>query len=158
MKNQESYKIWIETAYRCFAEQGPENLSIMELAKKCGLPRTNFYYYFHDKIELIDKIIDFHFTSTTEIFNIELEKRLHSYIPDLYIIMFEYKIGVQFTQQLFKNREQEQYNEAYKKTMALSADLLVPEFMTFLKIDLPMEEGKLLWFTLADSWYSRLNF
>ncbi len=158
MKNSESYSRWIEAAYLFFAEEGPKNLSIMALAKKCGLPRTNFYYYFENKQELIEKIIEFHFKTTTDIFNTELENRLHFYIPDLFEIMCEYKIGVQFTKQLFKNREQLEFNEAYKETIALSADLIVPKFMAFLKIDLPLVAGKSLWFTLTDTWYSRINF
>lgn len=87
MNNSDTYNNWLETAYVLFAEKGPENLSIKALAKQCGLPRTNYYYYFEDKKELIDKIIELHFQTTTEIFNIELENRLHSFIPDLYVMV-----------------------------------------------------------------------
>ena len=141
-----------------FAEKGPQNFSIKVLAKQCGLPRTNFYYYFDSKEELIDKVIELHFKSTIEIFNLELENRLHSYIPDLFVIMHEFKLGVQFTKQLFLNRENPAYNKAYKQSVELSSDLTVPKFMAFLKIDLPLEAAKLLWYTLTDTWYSRLNF
>lgn len=158
MKNSKSYNRWIEAAYLYFAEEGPKNLSIMALAKLCGLPRTNFYYYFENKEDLIDKIIVFHFRTTTDIFNTELEKRLNSFMPDLFVITYEFKLGIQFTKQLFKNREHVKFNEAYKQTTALSADLIVPKFMDFLKIDLPFEAGKSLWFTLTDTWYSRINF
>lgn len=158
MKNSESYNKWIEAAYLCFAEEGPKSLSITTLAKKCGLPRTNFYYYFGNKEDLIHKVIELHFKSTTEIFNIELENRLHSFMPDLYVILSEFKVGLQFAKQLFNNREQQQFNDAYKKGLELSADFIVPKFMTFFKIDLPLEAGKLLWFTLADSWYSKIDF
>lgn len=158
MKNSVSYSRWIEAAYIYFAEEGPKNLSIMALAKQCGLPRTNFYYYFENKEDLIDKVIELHFKSTIDIFNAELENRLHSFMPDLYVIMCEFKLGAQFTQQLFKNREQLKFNEAYKETIALSADLVVPKFMAFHKIDLPFEAGKSLWLTLTDTWYSRINF
>lgn len=158
MKNSDSYNRWIEAAYLFFAEEGPQNLSIKALAKQCELPRTNFYYYFENKEELIDKIIELHFKTTTDIFNAELENRLHSFIPDLFLIMYEFKLGVQFTKQLFKYREQIEFNEAYMQTVALSADLIVPKFMIFYKIDLPFEEAKSLWFTLTDTWYSRLDF
>ena len=84
MKNSESDSRWIEVAYRYFAEEGPQNLSIKTLAKRCGLPRTNFYYYFDNKEELIDKVIELHFTSTIKIFNIELENKLHSFMPDIW--------------------------------------------------------------------------
>jgi AcrR family transcriptional regulator len=158
VNTSESYNRWIEIAYLLFAEEGPQNLSIKTLAKHCGLPRTNFYYYFENKEDLINKVIELHFKTTTEFFNLELENKLHSFMPDFYVIMYEFKLGVQFTKQLFKNSEQPEFNEAYKQTLALSSDLIVPKFMVFSKIDLPHESVKSLWYTLTDSWYSRVNF
>ncbi|MDB4584045.1 TetR/AcrR family transcriptional regulator [Draconibacterium sp.] len=158
VNTSESYQKWLQAAYRLLAEKGPENLSIKALAKQCGLPRTNFYYYFENKKELIDEIIELHFQTTTEIFNIELNKRLHTFIPDLYVILYDFKLGVQFSKQLFKNRENYRYNKAYKQGVALSADLIAPKFKDFFKIDLSHEAVKSLWFILTDTWYSRLNF
>ncbi len=158
MHTTESYQKWLQAAYRLFAEKGPENLSIKSLAKQCGLPRTNFYYYFENKKELIDKIIELHFQSTTEIFNIELNKRLKSFIPDLYEVLYDFKLGVQFSKQLFKNRENPRYNKAYKQGVALSADLIAPKFKNFFKIDLSLDAVKSLWLILTDTWYSRLSF
>ncbi|MCG8310052.1 MAG: TetR/AcrR family transcriptional regulator [Cytophagales bacterium] len=158
MNGSESYNTWLETAYRLFAEEGPENFSIKALAQKCGLPRTNFYYYFENKEEIIDKIIELHFTTTIETFNEELKKRLHTYVPDLFVILYDFKLGIQFAKQLFKNREIQKYNDAYKKGVALSADILIPKFKTFFEIDLSDGIVKTLWFTLVDTWYSRLNF
>lgn len=158
MNKSESYNKWLEEAYRIFAEKGPENLSIKALSKQCGLPRTNFYYYFDNKEELIDKIIDLHFETTTNVFNVELEKRLHTYIPDLYVIMYDLKLGLQFAKQLFKNRENQKFNEAHKKGIALSAYLIIPKFKDYFNIDLPDETVIQLWSTVVDAWYSRLSF
>ena len=105
MGRSESYNIWLETAHHLFTEEGPENLSIKALAVKCGLPRTNFYYHFEDKEEIIDKIIELHFQTTAELFNKELTKRFDSFIPDLYKIIYEFRLGIKFAKQLFKNRE-----------------------------------------------------
>lgn len=157
MKTSESYNKWLETAYVLFAKEGPLKFSIKELAKQCGLPRTNFYYYFDNKEELIDKVIEFHFMTTTEVFNVEIEKRLHSFIPDLYVIVYEFKLGIQFAKQLFLNREHPSCNRAYMKSVELSADLIVPKFMEFFKIDLPQESVKALWFIITDTWYSRVS-
>ena len=156
MKTSESYNKWLETAYALFAEEGPQNFSINALAKQCGLPRTNFYYYFENKEELIEKVIELHFKSTAEIFNLELEKRLHSFIPDLYVVIYEFKLGIQFTKQLFLNRAHPACNKAYMKCIELSADLIVPKFKEFFKIDLPQESVKALWYILTDTWYSRI--
>lgn len=157
MRSLESYNKWIEIGYRYFAEQGPQNFSIMALAEQCQLPRTNFYYYFDDKEDLIDKLIELHFKTTAELFNKELNKRFHSYIPDLYVILYDFELGLKFTYQLFKNRELPKYNNAHKKGIALSFELILPKFKTFFKLDLPDETIISLWDTLTDSWYSRLN-
>lgn len=157
MNNSESYNKWLEAAYQLFAQEGPKDLSIKALAELCGLPRTNFYYYFDNKNDLIDKVIDLHFRSTVEIFNTEVKKRLHCYIPDMYIILLDFQLGIQFTKQLFINREEAIYNKAYKKSIALSAGVIVPKFIAFENMSLPIEDAKLLWYTLNDTWYSRVN-
>lgn len=128
------------------------------MAAQCGLPRTNFYYHFSNKEELIEKLIQLHFQTTAELFNTELEKRLHSLIPDLYVIALDFKLGFQFAKQLFLNREEPVYNNAYKKAIALSSDLIVPKFKVFSYIDLPDESVKSIWFTLTDIWFSRVKF
>ena len=158
VNNSESYNKWLESAYVLFAEEGPQKFSIKALAKQCELPRTNFYYYFDNKEDLINKLIELHFETTAHIFNIELENRLHSFIPDLYVILFEFKTGLQFARQLFLNREDPAYNKAYKQSVLLSTDLIVPKFIEFFKINLPLETVKPLWYTLSDSWYSKLDF
>lgn len=157
MNNSDSYNKWLETAYVFFAKEGPQNFSIKALAEQCGLPRTNFYYYFNNKEELIEKVIELHFKSTSEIFNLELEKRLHSFIPDLYIIIYDFKLGIQFAKQLFLNRHHPAYNKAYMESIELSADLIVPKFMAFFKINLPQESVKALWLIITDTWYSRIS-
>lgn len=158
MKAQESYNIWLENAYCLFAEEGPHNLTIQSLAKKCGLPRTNFYYYFDSKEDLLNKVIDLHFNATTELFNAELLTRFYSFIPDLYLILYDFKQGLQFAKNLFKHRDIPQFNEAYKKGIALSADLIVPKFTTYFDIDLSHKQAKEFWYSVTDTWYSRLNF
>ena len=158
MKNSISYNKWLETAYGLFAENGPENLTIKSLAEACQLPRTNFYYHFNDKDDLIDKIIEVHFTTTTELFNEELRTRFHTYIPDLYVILFDFKLGLQFAKQLFKNRDIPKYNKAHTAGVTLSAELILPKFKSFFKLDLPDKTVLTLWATLVDAWYSRLNF
>ena len=157
MKNSGSYTIWLETAYTLFAEEGPQNLSINSLAKKCLLPRTNFYYYFDDKDDLIDKLIRLHFETTTVLFNEELRNRFHTYIPDLYVILLDFKLGLQFSTQLFRNSDKPKYNKAHKASVALSAEIILPKFKTFFKLDLPDKTVLSLWSTLVDAWYSRLN-
>jgi len=157
MKSSESYNKWLETGYHFFAEKGPVDMSIKALSEQCHLPRTNFYYYFDDKEDFIDKLIGLHFETTAELFNQELRTRFHTYIPDLYVILFDFKLGLQFAKQLFKNRDLPKYNKAHKAGVKLSAELILPKFKTFFKLDLPDKTVLTLWATLVDAWYSRLN-
>jgi len=158
VKTSESYTVWLKTAYQLFAEKGPENFSVKEVAKLCGLPRTNCYYYFDNKDDLLDKTIDLHFQTTTEIFNAELSKRLNAFMPDLYEVLYDFKLGMQFAKTLFKHRDIPKYNTAFLKGVALSADLIVPKFKEYFSINLPDEQVKKLWYALNETWYSRLNF
>lgn len=158
VKTIETYNKCLETAYCLFAEKGPNGFSVKELAQKCGLPRTNFYYYFKNKEELIEEVIDLHFHTTVKIFNVELTKRLHSLIPDLYLVIFDFKPGMQFAYQLFINRHNPKLNEAYKKGIMLSADLILPKFKEQLNTELPYNELLPLYLMVNDSWFSRLNF
>jgi AcrR family transcriptional regulator len=154
----ESYNVWLQTAHKLFAEKGLENFSVKEVANRCGLPRTNFYYYFDNQDDLLDKTIELHFQTTTEIFNAELSKRLNVFMPDLYVVLYDFKLGMQFAKTLFKHRDIPKYNTAYIKGVALSADLIVPKFKEYFSINLPDEQVKELWYTVTDTWYSRLNF
>lgn len=158
MSKSASYEKWLETGYRLFAEDGPENLTVKHLAEECQLPRTNFYYHFNDKGDFIDKIIEVHLSSTIELFNQELRTRFHTYIPDLYVILFDFKLGLQFAKQLFKNRDNLKYNRAYNAGVILPAEFILPKFKRFFKLDLPDKSVLILWTTLVDAWYSRLNF
>ena len=158
MKSSESYNKWLEAGYHFFAERGPDNISIKALAEHCELPRTNFYYYFNDKGDFIDKIIEVHLSTTVELFNQELIIRFHTYIPDLYVILFDFKLGLQFAKQLFKNRDLPKYNKAYNAGVILPAEFILPKFKRFFKLDLPDKTVMFLWVTLVDVWYSRLNF
>lgn len=154
----ESYNVWLQTAHKLFAENGPENFSVKEVSNRCGLPRTNFYYHFDNKNDLLDKTIELHIQTTIEIFNAELGKRLNTFIPDLYEILYEFKLGLQFAKTLFKHRDIPKYNTAYIKGVAISADLIVPKFKEYFSINLPDEQVKELWYMISDAWYSRLNF
>ncbi|WP_066630541.1 TetR/AcrR family transcriptional regulator [Labilibacter marinus] len=154
----DSYTIWLETAYRLFAEKGPIDFSVKEVAKECGLPRTNFYYYFDNKEDLLDKTLELHIKSTIDVFNVEISNRLHTYIPNLYEVVYDLKLGIQFTKTLFKHRDILKYNNAYIKGNALSADIIIPKFKDYFHINLPDDQVKPLWFILVDAWYSRLSF
>ncbi len=158
MNRLELYDKWITTAYQMFAEKGLEGFNVKNIASRGGLTRSSFYYYFENKDDLIDAVIEYYFDVVIRDINITFQERLVSFLPDFYDIVFEFSEAIQFTKQLFRNKESEPYTHAHKQGIALTAEYIVPEFKAYLKIDLETNEVKELWYTLADAWFSRLDF
>jgi AcrR family transcriptional regulator len=52
-----SPEAWLEAAYESLLESGVETVRILPLAKKLGLSRTSFYWFFKDREELLDALV-----------------------------------------------------------------------------------------------------
>jgi AcrR family transcriptional regulator len=52
-----SPEAWLEAAYESLLESGVEAVRILPLAKKLGLSRTSFYWFFKDREELLSALI-----------------------------------------------------------------------------------------------------
>src|SRR6516225_7199208 len=52
-----SPEAWLEAAYESLLESGVETVRILPLAKKLGLARTSFYWFFKDREELLGALI-----------------------------------------------------------------------------------------------------
>lgn len=48
---------WLDAAYEVLTESGVEAVKIMKLAKRLGLTRTGFYWYFKDRDALLEAMI-----------------------------------------------------------------------------------------------------
>ncbi|CDN58309.1 Transcriptional regulator (plasmid) [Neorhizobium galegae bv. officinalis bv. officinalis str. HAMBI 1141] len=48
---------WLEAAYEALLESGVDSVKILPLAKKLGLSRTSFYWFFKDREELLSTLI-----------------------------------------------------------------------------------------------------
>lgn len=49
--------IWLEAAYESLLESGVDTVKIQPLAKKLGLSRTSFYWFFKDREELLSALL-----------------------------------------------------------------------------------------------------
>ena len=49
---------WLDAAYESLTECGVDTVRVMPLAKKLGLSRTSFYWFFKDREELLAALID----------------------------------------------------------------------------------------------------
>lgn len=52
-----SAEVWLEAAYEVLLESGVSTVKILPLAKKLGLSRTSFYWFFKDREELLAALI-----------------------------------------------------------------------------------------------------
>ncbi|WP_397453026.1 TetR/AcrR family transcriptional regulator [Pseudomonas sp. NA-150] len=49
---------WLDAAYESLTESGVDTVRVMPLAKKLGLSRTSFYWFFKDREELLAALIE----------------------------------------------------------------------------------------------------
>lgn len=52
-----SADLWLAAAYETLLESGVESVKILPLAKRLGLSRTSFYWFFKDRGELLDALV-----------------------------------------------------------------------------------------------------
>jgi len=156
MKNTSKQK-WLEAGYHLFGEQGPKGLNIKLLAEEAGLPRTNFYYHFTDKDDLIDQLLYLH-SRIVDDFHVVLKEKMKVLIPDLYELIASHKEGAKFQRQLFFNRSDPRYNLVYMSAINLGNPIVIPKLIEYYKLNIPYPIIESLWVTVSDTWYSRLDF
>ena len=149
-------QIWLEKAYDLFGEYGPDGLSIKSLAEKAGLPRTNFYYHFADKEDLIEQLLHLH-KQVAENYCEVLKYQMRVFIPDLYKISAQYPEGFKFQRQLFLNRNDYRLNLVYINCNISCNPIILPKLIEYYKLNVPYSVAESLWTTLTDTWYSRLD-
>ena len=155
MGGNDKYKLLIETAYEEFAVNGPD-FSLKALSKKANLPRATFYYYFNNKEHLISELLNYH-RELTKSYHTEIRK-IKTLFPDLYEIMFKYKIGIRFHQQLLRNSHVKDYQKVYSDINLSSIKILLPLIKPYFGNNLSDKEIYKFYNTLTDAWYSRLHF
>lgn len=153
-EKKETYNKWIKAAYEEFADDGP-NFSLKALSSKETLPRTTFYYHFSDREDLIDELLQYH-NSVIESFLKEL-CNMKILIPDLYELLYHYKISLKFHKQLFNNSHINDFNELYHSGKNEIVKCIVPHVKTYYKLNYSDKEIFNFYNTLTDAWYAKLD-
>lgn len=146
----------LKEAYDLFGEYGPDGLNIKLLAEKVDLPRTNFYYHFADKEDLIEQLLYLH-TQVNENYCEVLKEQMQVFIPDLYKISAQYPQGFKFQRQLFLNRNDHRFNLVYINCNISCNPIIIPNLIEYYKLNVPYSVVESLWATVTDTWYSRLD-
>ncbi|HDO26636.1 MAG TPA: TetR/AcrR family transcriptional regulator [Bacteroidetes bacterium] len=155
MKTDSKQK-WLEIGYDLFGDYGPDGLNIKLISEKAGLPRTNFYYHFADKDDLIEQLLYMH-SRMSEDFNTVLKKQLQVFIPDMYKLSEPYVKGFKFHRQLFLNRSDPRFNLVYVSVNISSNPIVLPKIIEYYKLNVPYSVIESLWTTVTDTWYSRFD-
>jgi AcrR family transcriptional regulator len=155
MHKSDKYDIWVKTAYKEFATNGPD-FSLKALSEKANIPRATLYYYFENKEDLTEELLNHH----KEIYNdYEAEvKTIKALMPDLYELMYKYKTSIRFHHQLLKNSHVEAYQKTYNDLNRSSIQLLIPLLKPYFDNSLSEKEMRQYFNILTDAWYSRLTF
>ncbi len=150
-------QIWIEKGYEHFAFYGPDNLSINKLSKEIGSPRASFYHHFGDIEIFIEELLDIHWQINQQFCSIgALECK--KFFPDLYLLLEQYPIPLQFSRQLFLNRLNPAFNYLFLRTYNASARAFILKlFSEQFGLHQNDEDTNNLWLTVGESWFSRLD-
>lgn len=157
MKNSGLKQIWVEKGYEHFALFGPENLSVNKLSKEIGTSRASFYHHFGDIDVFIEDLLDMHWQIHQQFCSVgALECK--KYLPDVYLLLEQYPIPLQFSKQLFLHRNNPAFNLLFIKTYNASAEAFILKlFSKQFNLHFNDEDTYNLWLTVGESWYSRLD-
>ena len=156
ISNESKHK-WIEKGYEHFALYGPKNLSINKLSKEIGSARASFYHHFGDIEVFIEELLDMHWQINQQFCSIGA-RECKKIFPDLYLLLEQYPIPLQFSKQLFLNRNNPAFNYLFMKTYNASAIAFILKlFSEQFGLHHNNEDTYNLWLTVGESWYSRLD-
>ena len=147
---------WLDKGYEHFALYGPENLSINKISKEIGSSRACFYHHFGDIEIFVNDLLDMHWQINQEFCSIGA-RECKRFFPDLYLLLEQYPLPIQFSKQLFSNRKTPAYNYLFIKTFSAAAKAFILKLFSE-QFDLMNNEDTYnLWLIVGEAWYSRLD-
>ena len=157
MKNNDTYDKWIVEGYRYFSEVGPEGFSIKELSGKTGLARTSFHYYFDNKEDFFDQLIEYHMEEVRKFG--ELATQNPSNVTESIARAMEtLSAGILFHVQLFTHRHIPKFNRGYLKGHEINFENgILDWFLHYFHLRTSKEDGKRAYLFFADVLNSRLS-
>ena len=157
MKNSNTFDKWIVEGYRYFSEVGPEAFSIKELSKRSGLSRTSFHYYFENKEDFFDQLIDYHMEEIRKFGSLATQNRA-DVTRGIAHSMETMSTGILFHMQLLLHRNIPYFNKAYLKGHALNYENgILDWFLDFFHLKMTRKEGERAYLLFVDVLSSRLG-
>lgn len=152
-----SRQAFIQKGYEHFALYGPTDLSINAISKEIGSSRASFYHHFGDLEVFINILLKAHL-DTADRFTAEGKERCNHLFPDFYDLLEKYPMGVKFQRQLFLNRHETAYDAVFNEIIDSTCDAFILDlFIRQYQLSIRRDDARNLWYTLTDSWYSRIE-
>lgn len=148
-------KAWIETGYQQFAKDGPEKLTIKDIAHDAGVSRTSFYHFFTDLPDFIDHLLERHREIAGQYF-VE-QKKCKTYDPDLFRLAESYRTSICFHQQLLLHKENPIYYLTYQVLNKVSNEIIYPLWADYFDYQGNSLVGKEIHLMLLDVWYLKIR-
>ncbi len=157
MKNNDTYDKWIVEGYRYFSEVGPEGFSIKELSEKTGLARTSFHYYFVNKEDFFDQLIEYHMEEVRKFGKLATQNR-SNVTESIARAMETLSAGILFHVQLFTHRHIPKFNRGYLKGHEINfSNGILDWFLHYFHLRTSKEDGKRAYLFFVDVLNSRLS-
>src|SRR4029078_4340656 len=69
---------WLDVARRALIEEGTAGVEINKLAKRLGVSRGGFYWFFKSREHLLDELLEYWASSSTQLFERVLQTHGHN--------------------------------------------------------------------------------
>ncbi len=158
MKNIDTYNKWISGGYQYFSEVGPENFSIKKLSEILGLSRTSFHYYFNNKDEFFDCLIEYHMDEVERFGRLSV-KNSSDITQGIMKAMGKLSAGMMFHTQLFIHRKIPKFDKAYLQGHEINFENgILDWFLNYFELKTTGEEGKKAYLIFVDVLNSRFSY
>ena len=145
---------WIETGYRHFAELGPEDMHVNQIAHEAGVSRTSFYQFFTDLDDFIGHLLDHH-SQQADIYHARLQA-CQAY-TEIFRVMMDFHDGVFFHRQLLLHGAHPAFHDLYQKLNQIGNAIVYPLWAEYFEYEGNELAGKEIHLMLIDLWYLNLT-
>lgn len=148
---------WILKGYEHFAKVGPINFSVKKVSEENKISRTTFNYHFKSQDEFFDQLYSIHLDYNKSIIE-QAKQHIKQYNPDLYTVLYQYPIQLQFQLQLFNHRFYPEIDKKYMSCIKLYTDnFFIRSFTDHYNLEVSLADAQDIHEVFFDVWYSRLN-
>ena len=155
IKKSSHYQDWVDIGYKSFAQSGPQGIKVEVLAKKSGVSKSSFYYYFGDQESFLEILLDEHHYKAEKL--AAEAKQCRTFVPAFVDVVMKYKSVVQFQRHLRINRENLHFQLAYQRAGDLVRREILNVWAEFIGVAPDMNMAGSLYVVTADLFFERVR-